>query len=38
MITEIDPCVDYAFKRIFGVERTLPVLTDFVRAVLKTGN
>ena len=38
MKTGIDPCVDYAFKRVFGSERNMRILTDFVRAVLRTGN
>ncbi len=30
----IDPTVDYAFKRLFGVERNKPLLIDLLNAVL----
>lgn len=35
MKTGIDPRVDYAFKRVFGTEENVPLLTDFLQAVLK---
>lgn len=34
MIPGIDPKVDYAFKRLFGVERNRHLLIDLIDAVL----
>ena len=34
MILDIDPKVDYAFKRIFGVPAHAPILIDLINAVL----
>jgi predicted transposase/invertase (TIGR01784 family) len=34
MISGIDPKVDYAFKRIFGIEANTPILLDLLNAVL----
>ena len=36
MKTGIDPKVDYAFKKVFGVEANTPLLSDFVNAVVAT--
>jgi predicted transposase/invertase (TIGR01784 family) len=35
MISEIDPKVDYAFKRVFGSEGNLQILAHFLNAVMK---
>lgn len=34
MIPGIDPRVDYAFKKVFGTEANVPILADFLNAVL----
>jgi PD-(D/E)XK nuclease family transposase len=34
MIPGIDPRVDYAFKRVFGTEANVPILIDFLHAIL----
>lgn len=36
MLSRIDPKVDFAFKWLFGREQTLPLLVDFLNAVLNT--
>ena len=38
MKTGIDPCVDYAFKRVFGSAENLDVLSSFLQAVLNTSD
>src|SRR5947207_3212162 len=35
MISAIDPKVDYAFKRLFGHEHSLPLLSGLLHAVLQ---
>jgi predicted transposase/invertase (TIGR01784 family) len=35
MILDVDPKVDYAFKRVFGVEKNRPILTHMLHAVLR---
>ena len=35
MKTGIDPRVDYAFKKVFGSEANVPLLSDLLHAVLK---
>ena len=34
MILGIDPKVDYAFKHLFGRERTRPILIDVLESIL----
>jgi predicted transposase/invertase (TIGR01784 family) len=34
MIEKVNPLIDYAFKRIFGIEDNKDILIDFLNAVL----
>jgi predicted transposase/invertase (TIGR01784 family) len=35
MVIKIDPCIDFAFKWLFGREENLPLLVDLLNAVLQ---
>jgi hypothetical protein len=35
MVIKVDPCIDFAFKWLFGREENLPLLVDLLNAVLQ---